>query len=145
MSRFRGPPILQNFHPGKMSKTKTKTNKPKNPQGFARFWEACVTEWLTPRTLDLEVQGSILARRVVSLTTNFTPLCLFSPRPGLLEAWLVLTSVKYHGNLYILIPLNQRLALTRLRATGPRCINGYRQHSAGGQPCNGLASCPGGE
>ena len=26
---------------------------------------------------------------------------------------------KYHGNLYILIPLNQRLALTRLRATGP--------------------------
>ena len=41
-------------------------------------------------------------------------------RPGLLEAWLVLTSVKYHGNLYILIPFNQRLALTRLRATGPR-------------------------
>ena len=41
-------------------------------------------------------------------------------RPGLLEAWLVLTSVKYHGNLYILIPPNQRLALTRLRATGPR-------------------------
>ena len=41
-------------------------------------------------------------------------------RPGLLEAWLVLTSVKYHGNLYILIPVNQRLALTRLRATGPR-------------------------
>ena len=42
--------------------------------------------------------------------------------PGLLEAWLVLTSVKYHGNLYILIPLNQRLALTRLRATGPSWI-----------------------
>ena len=41
-------------------------------------------------------------------------------RPGLLEAWLVLTSDKYHGNIYILIPLNQRLALTRLRATGPR-------------------------
>ena len=63
MSRFRGPPILQNFHPGKMSKTKTKTktNKPKTPQGFARFWEACVTEWLTPRTLDLEVRGSSLA------------------------------------------------------------------------------------
>ena len=44
-------------------------------------------------------------------------------RPGLLEAWLVLTSVKYHGNLYNLIPLNQRLALTRLRATGPRMLN----------------------
>ena len=42
-------------------------------------------------------------------------------RPGLFDAWLVLTSVKYHGNLYILIPLNQRLALTKLRATGPRC------------------------
>ena len=40
-----------------------------------------------------------------------------STRPGLLKAWLVLTSVKYHGNLYILIPLNQQLALTRLRAT----------------------------
>ena len=51
--------------------------------------------------------------------------------PGLLEAW-------YHGNLYILIPLNQRLALTRLRATGPWCLhatvvyaknrNHYTQH-----------------
>ena len=39
--------------------------------------------------------------------------------PRLLEAWLVLTSVKYHENLYILIPLNQRLALTRLQATSP--------------------------
>ena len=41
------------------------------------------------------------------------------------QAWLVLTSVKYHGNLYSLIPLNQRLALTRLRATGPRLLNHY--------------------
>ena len=40
----------------------------------------------------------------------------------MLEAWLVLTSVKYHRNLYILTPLNQRLAPTRLRATGPRSI-----------------------
>ena len=29
--------------------------------------EACVAERLTPRTLDLEVRGSSLARRVVSL------------------------------------------------------------------------------
>ena len=29
--------------------------------------EACVAELLTPRTLDLEVRGSSLARRVVSL------------------------------------------------------------------------------
>ena len=34
----------------------------------------------------------------------------------------MLTSVKDHGNLYILIPLNQRLALTRLRATGPSMV-----------------------
>ena len=39
--------------------------------------------------------------------------------PGLLEAWLALTSVKHHGNPKVLIPLNQRLALTRLRTTGP--------------------------
>ena len=26
--------------------------------------------------------------------------------PGLLEAWLALTSVKYHGNLLVLIPLS---------------------------------------
>ena len=29
--------------------------------------QACVAEWLTPQTPDLEVQGSSLARRVVSL------------------------------------------------------------------------------
>ena len=40
--------------------------------------------------------------------------------PGLLEAWLALTSVKYHGNLLALMPLNQWLALTGLRATSPR-------------------------
>ena len=49
-------------------------------------------------------------------------------RPGLLEAWLVLASVKYHGNLYVLIPLNQRLALTRLRATSLSCTEA--SHSA---------------
>ena len=26
----------------------------------------------------------------------------------------------------------------------PRCINGYRRHDAGGEPCDGLASHPGG-
>ena len=46
-------------------------------------------------------------------------MCVLPLFPGLLEAWLVLTSIKYHGNLYILIPLNQWLALNRLRATGP--------------------------
>ena len=54
---------------------------------------------------------------VVSPTSRFTNILARVA----LEAWLVLTSVKYHGNLYILIPLNQRLALTRLRATGPPC------------------------
>ena len=36
----------------------------------------------------------------------------------LLEAWLALTSVKYHDNLLILMLLNQWLALTMLRTTG---------------------------
>ena len=42
--------------------------------------EMGVAEWLTPQTPDLEIQGSSLARRVVSLGKNFTPLCLSSPR-----------------------------------------------------------------
>ena len=41
--------------------------------------EACVAERLTPRTLDLEVQGSSLARRVLSLDKELTPLCLSLP------------------------------------------------------------------
>ena len=47
-----------------------------------------------------------------------------SIRPGLLEAWLVLTSVKYHGNLYILVPLNQRLVLNQASSNRPQ-INHY--------------------
>jgi len=35
---------------------------------FLLFYvQACVAKWLTPRTPDLEVRGSSLARRVVSL------------------------------------------------------------------------------
>ena len=41
----------------------------------------------------------------------------------MLEAWLALTRVKYHDNLEVLIPLNQWLALTMLRATQPwQCL-----------------------
>ena len=47
---FYSQVFLKKFN-APMSKTKTKTNKPKKPQGFARFWEACVTEWWTPRIL----------------------------------------------------------------------------------------------
>ena len=69
----------------------------------------------------------VVSRKLSTLPRGRTrsPFVLFPKenRPGLLEAWLVLTSVKYHGNLYILIPLNQRLALTRLRATGPWSVN----------------------
>ena len=61
----------------------------------------------------------MILEKGIRMETHLAPLMT---RPGLLEAWLVLTSVKYHGNLYILIPLNQRLALTRLRETGPRAI-----------------------
>ena len=40
-------------------------------------------------------------------------------RAELFEAWLALTSVKCHDNLLILMLLNQWLALTMLRTTGP--------------------------
>ena len=41
--------------------------------------EACVAEWLTPPTLDLEVQGSSLACRVVSLDKElYSTLSLFT-------------------------------------------------------------------
>ena len=39
-----------------------------------------MAERLTPVTLDLEVRGSSLARRVVSLDEELTALCLSSPR-----------------------------------------------------------------
>ena len=41
----------------------------------------------------------------------------------MLEAWLALTSVKYQDNLLILMLLNQWLALTMRRTTGPRSNN----------------------
>ena len=41
---------------------------------------------------------------------------------ALLEAWLALTSVKYHDNLLILMLINQWLALAMLRTTGPRLL-----------------------
>ena len=41
--------------------------------------EACVSEQLTPRTLDLEVRGSSLARRVVFLDKElYSTLSLFT-------------------------------------------------------------------
>ena len=58
----------------------------------------------------------------VQLNTLANRLRLLVNWPGLLEAWLGLTSVKYHGNLLVLMPLNQRLALTGLRATDPRTL-----------------------
>ena len=41
--------------------------------------EACVADWLTPQTLDLEVQGSSLALPVVSLDKKlYSTLSLFT-------------------------------------------------------------------
>ena len=40
--------------------------------------------------------------------------------PELLEAWLAQSSVNYHGDGLVSILLNQRLALTMLRAIGLR-------------------------
>ena len=46
---------------------------------IATVLEACVAERLTPRTLDLEVRGSSLARRVVSLDKElYSTLSLFT-------------------------------------------------------------------
>ena len=44
---------------------------------------------------------------------------LYQTCAELLEAWLALTSVKYHENLLILMLLNQWLAPTMLRTTWP--------------------------
>ena len=44
--------------------------------------QACVAEWLTPQTPDLEVRGSSLARRVVSLDEElYSTSSLFSQVP----------------------------------------------------------------
>ena len=44
--------------------------------------QACVAEWLTPQTPDLEVWGSSLARRIVSLDEElYFTLSLFSQAP----------------------------------------------------------------
>ena len=46
---------------------------------LAESWGGCVAERLTPRTLDLEVRGSILAHRVVSLDKElYSTLSLFT-------------------------------------------------------------------
>ena len=44
--------------------------------------QTCVAEWLTPQTPDLEVWGSSLARRIVSLDEElYFTLSLFSQAP----------------------------------------------------------------
>ena len=74
----------------------------------------------------VDIQRSFHVKSLVLLEYNKNDhafrFVALAPWPGLLEAWLALTSVKYHGNLSVLIPLNQRLALTGLRATGPWSI-----------------------
>ena len=42
--------------------------------------EGCVAELLTPRTLDLEIRGSSLARRVVSLDEELYSILSFFTR-----------------------------------------------------------------
>ena len=46
-----------------------------------------MAERLTPRTLDLEVQGSSLARRVVSLKELYSTLSLFTQVIKWVPAW----------------------------------------------------------
>ena len=72
--------------------------------------EACVAERLTPRTLDLEVRGSSLARRVVSLDRElYSTLSLFAQVCKLVQAtycWEVTlrwTSIPSRGGVAILL------------------------------------------
>ena len=73
------------------------------------------------KTKDLLLGSFVRPPKVIPfcIVIGVTTVWLETSWPGLLEAWLALTSIKYHGNLWVLIPLNQRLALTMLRATGP--------------------------
>ena len=51
--------------------------------------------------------------------------CCLSIWGRLLEAWLALTGVKYHGNLYVLVPLNQRLGLyNQASSNQPQIVTG---------------------
>ena len=71
---------------------------------------------------------SFSKRADCSLTTSFSSpkssrdVRETGPWPELLKAWLALTNVNYHRNVWVSIPLNQWLARTILRATGPRLI-----------------------
>ena len=58
----------------------------------------------------------------VRKSSGYAQSCSIIIRAELFEAWLALTSVKYHDNLLILMLLNQWLALTILRTTGPRSL-----------------------
>ena len=60
-----------------------------------------------------------IVRITPTLETHSAPLLYLQTWAELLEAWLALTSVKYHDNLLVLMLFNQWLALTMLRATGP--------------------------
>ena len=104
--------------------TKTTTTLHVQHTSFLHFFVVFLHDYSVKCLVTRFLEGTshVLTKKFVScVPARFLFHCRsFSPYwPGLLEAWLVLTSVKYYGNLYILIPLNQRLALTRLRATGP--------------------------
>ena len=68
---------------------------------------------------DRLLQFCIEKNVVISNTTFQHPNRLLYTWAELLEGWLAPTSVKYHDNLLILMLLNQWLALTMFRTTGP--------------------------
>ena len=75
---------------------------------------------LNPIVFQLKINQS-LGDLITKPPVNYQSIILTNTetaRAELLEAWLALTSVKYHDNLLILMLLNQWLALTMLRTTG---------------------------
>ena len=63
-----------------------------------------------------------MLHRTLEIRLLMNTLKQFAIRAELFETWLALTSVKYHGNLLIVILLNPWLAVTMLRTTGPSTI-----------------------
>ena len=109
--------------------------------------QACVAAWLTPQTPDLEVRGSSLARRVVSLDEElYSTSSLFTQVPVVQKLdtaihWINHYPVdKYQGN-KLCYPVD---SITHLLNNWDQVYKWVPAHNAGGYPCDGVASHPGG-
>lgn len=90
-----------------------------------------MTERLTRRTRDLEVQVSSLARRVVSLDKELYSTYLSKSQLTRNTEFFALGGAHHKpcGGV-----CRERLTPRAPRLSSPRCINVYRQHTAGCNP-----------